>query len=194
MASNIIDSDATDESVTPELIIEYWYSESVKSKWFNSTEKLDKEIKEKFEPVWKTAVRGEYKHWNETATGCLALCIIFDQFPLNMFRGDVKSFSTESMAVKISKHAIEKGFDSELGKDKVTFLYMPLMHSESLEDQNLAVRLFEKMGLDENARFAKHHRDIIEKYGRFPHRNEILQRQSSQSELEYLNSDKAFKG
>ena len=151
MDSNIIDSSTSSsesiaaDSITPQLIIEYWYSDEVKSKWFNSTDKLDKEIKEKFEPVWKAAIRGEYKHWKETAQGCLALAIIFDQFPLNMFRGDVKSFSTESMAVKVSKHAIEQGFDQELGKENVTFLYMPLMHSENIDDQNLSVSLFEKM-------------------------------------------------
>lgn len=98
------------------------------------------------------------------------------------------------MAIKVAKNAIEKGFDKSLEKEQVVFLYMPLMHSENIEDQNLSVSLFEKAGLVENSRFAKHHRDIILKFGRFPHRNEILKRKSSEEELEYLDSDEAFKG
>ena len=132
--------------------------------------------------------------WKDSAEGCLALAIIFDQLPLNMFRGEVKSFSTESMAVKVSKHAIDNGFDELTGTDKLAFLYMPLMHSENIDDQNLSVSLFEKAGLEDNAKFARHHRGIVEKFGRFPHRNEILQRESSQDEIDYLNSDEAFKG
>lgn len=189
-----MDSSSITETITPESIIKFWYSDKIKSQWFNSTKDLDKEIKNNYESVWKAAIRGEYKHWNETATGCLALAIILDQFPLNMFRGDVESFSTEAMAVKVSKQAIEKGFDKEIEKEKIAFLYMPLMHSENMEDQNLSVSLFEKMGLEDNARFAKHHRGIVEKFGRFPHRNEILQRESSQDEIDYLNSDDAFTG
>lgn len=182
------------ESLTPESIIEYWYSDRIKSQWFNSTKELDQEIKENFEDIWKEAIRGEYNHWNENPKGCLALAIIFDQFPLNMFRGEVKSFSTEGLAIKVAKNAIEKGFDQAIKKEQVSFLYMPLMHSENNEDQNISVSLFEKAGLIDNMKFAKHHRDIVLQFGRFPHRNKILNRQSSEAELEYLNSDKAFKG
>ena len=183
-----------EETITSESIINFWYSDRVKSKWFNSTEKLDKEIKDNYEHVWKNAIRGEYMGWRNTAEGCLALAIIFDQFPLNMFRGEVESFSTEGMAINVTKHAVEKGFDQAINKEQVAFLYMPLMHSENLDDQNLSVSLFEKAGLIDNWRFAKHHRGIVEKFGRFPHRNKILQRQSSQEEIDYLNSDEAFTG
>jgi len=182
------------ETVTAKSIIEYWYSDEVKSKWFNSTIEFDKELKSKYESVWKDALRGELISWSENAEGCLALVIILDQFPLNMFRDEVKSFSSEAMAVRISKKAIEYGFNQNVDKEKVAFLYMPLMHSENMDDQNLAVKLFEEAGLTDNLRFAKHHRDIIKKYGRFPHRNKILQRESSQDEINYLNSDKVFKG
>lgn len=183
-----------EESITPESIIKFWYSDRIKSKWFNSTEELDKEIKENYEYVWENAIRGEYNDWQNSADGCLALAIIFDQFPLNMFRDEVESFSTEGMAIKVTKNAIEKGLDDEINKDQLAFLYMPLMHSENMDDQNLSVSLFEKAGLTENWKFAKHHRGIVERFGRFPHRNEILQRQSSQDEIEYLNSDLAFTG
>jgi len=189
-----MDSDFKSEAITPESIIEFWYSDKIKSQWFNSSKKLDKEIKDNYESVWTEAIRGEYNDWKESAEGCLALAIILDQFPLNMFRGEVESFSTEAMAIKVSKLAIEKGFDQTLEKDKVAFLYMPLMHSENMDDQNLSVSVFEKAGLAENAKFAKHHRDIVQQFGRFPHRNEILNRESSQAEVDYLNSDKAFTG
>ena len=184
----------TEEIATAESIITFWYSDNVKSKWFNSTEKFDKELKEHYEDVWKNAIRGDYQDWKNSAEGCLALAIIFDQFPLNMFRGEVESYSTESMSIKITKHAIENGFDQKINKDQVSFLYMPLMHSENMQDQDLAIELFEKAGLLDNAKFAKHHRNIIENYGRFPHRNKILQRESTQQELDYLNSKEAFTG
>lgn len=180
--------------VTAESIIEYWFSDTIKPQWFKASKELDKEIKEKYQRNWKSAIRGEYKHWKESAIGSLALVIIFDQFPLNMFRGEIESFSTEAMAVKITKHAIDNGFDKELEKHQLAFLYMPLMHSENINDQDLAVTLFEEAGLKENLRFAKHHRDIVKQFGRFPHRNKILQRESSQQELDYLNSDNAFTG
>ncbi|MDX5586298.1 MAG: DUF924 family protein [Aureibaculum sp.] len=179
---------------TPTSIIEFWYSEKVKSKWFNSSIEFDKELKSNYEYVWEDALRGEFSSWRDSPDGCLAIAIILDQFPLNMFRGEVKSFSSEAMAVKVAKHAVENGFDKNIDKDKVSFLYMPLMHSENMDDQNLAVKLFEEAELIENARFAKHHRDIVKKYGRFPHRNKILNRESSKEEIEYLNSDGAFTG
>ena len=180
--------------LTPEIILEYWYSNKVKLLWFNSKPEFDQEIKSNYENIWVEVLRGEYISWSGSAEGCLALAIILDQFPLNMFRGEVKSFSSEAMAIKIAKKAIELEFDKIIEKDKVSFLYMPLMHSENIEDQNLSVKLFEEANLIDNLRFAKHHRDIIKKYGRFPHRNKILNRKSSVEELEYLSSDEVFKG
>ena len=180
--------------ITPTSIIEFWYSEKVKSKWFNSSIEFDKEIKSHYEDVWEDALRGEFSFWRDSAEGCLALAIILDQFPLNMFRGEVQSFSSEAVAVKVAKHAVENGLDKNIDEDKVSFLYMPLMHSENMDDQNLAVKLFEQAELVGNAKFAKHHRDIVKKYGRFPHRNKILDRESSKEEIEYLNSDSAFTG
>ena len=183
-----------DKKITAESIIEYWYSDSVKQKWFNSTLEFDKEIKSNYENSWLDALRGELDSWSNSAKGCLALVIILDQFPLNMYRGEVKSFSSEGMAIRIAKKAVEQGFDKELENNQVSFLYMPLMHSENIDDQNFSVTLFEEAGLTDNARFAKHHRDIVKRFGRFPHRNSILQRASFPEEVDYLKSDKAFKG
>lgn len=180
--------------LTPESIIEYWYSDKVKSKWFNSSIEFDKEIKTNYENIWLEILRGEHSCWSDSADGCLALVIILDQFPLNMFRGEVKSFSSEGMAIRITKKAISNKFDEKIDKNKVSFLYMPLMHSENIDNQNMSVELFEKAGLTENLRFAKHHRDLIKIFGRFPHRNKILNRESRQDEIDYLNSKNAFTG
>lgn len=136
----------TPHSITPRSILEYWYSDRIKSQWFNSTKELDQEIKTNYEGIWKDALKGKLSSWKESAEGCLALAIILDQFPLNMFRGEVKSFSTEAMAVKIARLAIKNNFDKAIDKDKLAFLYMPLMHSENIEDQNLSVKLFEQAG------------------------------------------------
>ncbi|MCW8931156.1 MAG: DUF924 domain-containing protein [Gammaproteobacteria bacterium] len=179
---------------TPENILDYWYCERIKKHWFRSTPELDAEIKEKFEGVWESAANGELNHWADTAEGALALVIILDQLPLNMFRNQPKSFQTEQLSVQIARQAIAQKMDSQLPKNQLSFLYMPLMHSENLEDQEFSVQLFERAGLEDNARFARHHKEIVEKFGRFPHRNSILNRQSTQQELDYLDSKQAFKG
>ena len=116
----------------------------------------------------------------------------YNQFPLNMFRGQAKSFKTEDMAVEVALNAINNGYDEELSDEKLLFLFMPLMHSENIDHQNLQVYLFQKYNF--NLEFSKHHRDIIKKFGRFPHRNEIFGRMSTMEELDYLLSDNAFRG
>ncbi|MDP3482496.1 MAG: DUF924 family protein [Sulfuricella sp.] len=137
---------------------------------------------------------GELDGWKETPEGCLALAIVLDQLPLNMFRGKAESFKTEQQAVEIAKHAIDKGYNQHLPAERLAFLYMPLMHSENLADQDLSVRLFEAAKPESNLRFAQHHRELIRKYGRFPHRNGLLGRQSTPEEIEYLASREAFLG
>ncbi|PWQ94934.1 DUF924 family protein [Leucothrix pacifica] len=179
---------------SPDDILKFWYSEPMKSHWFKSTPEIDALITEKYEFIWQTAANGDLDIWQDSPEGCLALCIILDQFPLNMFRGQALAFSTEQHAVTVAKHAIVQDYDKQLDKSHLSFLYMPLMHSENLDDQDLAIACFEAAGLDDNVRFAHHHRGIIETFGRFPHRNEILGRESSENEIAYLNSKSAFKG
>jgi len=111
-----------------------------------------------------------------------------------MYRNQAKSFQSESLAIETARNAINLGHDKLLKNEQLAFLYLPFMHSEDLADQNLSVKLFDAADLTENARFARHHRKIIEDFGRFPHRNEILGRESSKDELAYLNSDEAFTG
>lgn len=182
------------ESATPSSIIKFWFSEPAKKYWFNSTKEFDQEIRDKFENIWEVAASNKLDHWKKTAEGCLALTIILDQFPLNMFRGIAKSFSTERKSIEISHFAVSNKLNAELPRSHLPFLYMPLMHSEDINDQNLCVRLFEDANTSNNLRFAKHHRDIILEFGRFPHRNKVLNRKSTKEELEYLASLRAFKG
>ena len=181
-----------ENSITPSDVLDYWFSEKSKQFWFASTPQVDNEIKIRFESVWEKAAEGEYSQWRETADGSVALIVILDQLPLNMFRSDPKGFQTENMAVEVALNAINNGFDEEINDEKLLFLFMPLMHSENIDHQNLQVYLFDKYNF--NLEFSKHHRDLVKKFGRFPHRNEILGRMSTMEELDYLLSDNAFKG
>ena len=175
-------------------IITFWYLQRVKEQWFKSTPELDNEIHDKYYSLWKKAASGELDSWTSSAIGCLALTIILDQFPLNMFRGQAKSFSSAEKAIDVAKTAISQELDQQLTKEQKIFLYMPLMHSENLIDQDMAIELFELADLESNLRFAKHHRSIIKRFGRFPHRNIILDRESSEEEIAYLHSKEAFFG
>ncbi len=179
---------------TAQSILDFWFSNTNKKHWFNSTVEFDQLIKSKFESIWESAAKRDLDDWKNDPESALALIIVLDQFPLNMFRGDKKSFSTETYAIEISLHCINNKFDKLIDIEKLSFLYLPLMHSENIEDQNLSVSLFERAGLEDNLKFAKHHRDIVKKFGRFPHRNAILNRVSDSDEIEYLNSPQAFKG
>ena len=180
--------------MTPQDIIDYWYSDRIRKHWFASTPELDNEIQARFESVWERAAAGELDDWCDDALGCLALVIILDQFPLNMFRGQAKSFQTERKAIEVAKLAVVNKFDHLIDKDKLAFLFMPLMHSENLTDQDMSVQLYEAYGLEHNLKFAKHHRELVRRFGRFPHRNTILGRDSTAEEHEYLASEQAFKG
>ena len=179
---------------SPADILQFWYSAPMKKHWFQSTPEIDALIRDQYEELWSRAALGELDSWKESAEGCLALILLFDQFPLNMFRGEAKSFSTEAHSIDLSLFGLEQSYDQQLRRDQLSFFYMPLMHSELMEHQDLSVKMFEQAGLENNLRFAKHHRQIIEQFGRFPHRNAILQRQSTQAETDYLGSKNSFKG
>ena len=200
---NLVDYDAIQLPVmqanrskqySPSDVITFWYSDDMRKSWFNSTPALDFKIREKFEVVYTLATEGEFDDWKNTPEGCLALVILFDQLPLNMYRNQAKSFQTEQHAVAMTKHAIQQGFDKQLPAEQLAFLYMPLMHSENADDQALSIKMFAKVNSKDSLRFAQHHKGIIDKYGRFPHRNAILGRTSTAEETEYLNSKQAFKG
>lgn len=178
----------------PADILEFWYSEPMNKHWFKSTSDIDELIRQRYETLWKKGLAGELHAWENDATGSLALILLFDQFPLNMYRGKPESFSSEGRSIELTLQGIERGYDQQLPQSRLVFFYLPLMHSENLEHQALSVVKFEQAGLKDNARFAVHHQNIIKQFGRFPHRNSILGRKSTQEELDYLNSKDAFKG
>jgi uncharacterized protein (DUF924 family) len=178
----------------PQEILDFWFSDEVRKFWFNSTPEFDALLRERFEAIWTRASCGELDDWLQSAAGCLALIIVLDQFPLNMFRGQAQSFASEAQSREVARVAIDKGFDQDLDLRSRAFLYMPFMHSEELVDQQRALQLFAQPGLEDNLRFARHHHDIVRKLGRFPHRNKALGRESSEAEIEYLNSREAFTG
>ena len=175
-------------------LVDFWFSAEVSKLWYNATPAFDQLLRERYLDLWQQACQGELDHWRESAVGSLALVIMLDQFPLNMFRGKAQSFSSETQSREVARAAIAHGFDGDLPAEQCSFLYMPFMHSEDLEDQLFAIELFGRPGLESNLRFAKHHHAIIEKFGRFPHRNAALDRDNSEAEVEYLNSKQAFRG
>jgi uncharacterized protein (DUF924 family) len=185
-----------DESAENEIkdIVSFWFSEPVKKLWFNATPEFDAELEQKYLSLVECAERGELNDWAEDAYGALALVIILDQLPLNIFRGQARSFATEAKAREFAQRAIDNGLDQTLSGEQKAFLYLPFMHSENLADQDKSVELFEQAGLTENVRYAKHHRDLIRRFGRFPHRNRVLGRESTAEEIDYLNSKEAFLG
>ena len=175
-------------------LVDFWFSETASQYWFKSTEAFDQQLRDDYAELWQQAKDGELDSWKAQPMGCLALVILLDQLPLNMFRGTASSFSTESQSREVAALAIDRGFDVDMASKHKAFLYMPFMHSEDMQDQDRSVALFNQPGLEDNYRFAQHHYGIVERFGRFPHRNEILGRENSDVEIEYLNSKQGFKG
>ena len=177
---------------SPSAVLDFWFAPGMDKCWFNSKPALDAEIAARFEPLWRAGRDGRLGDWEEGVDGALALVIVLDQFPLNMFRNRADSFSTEAASRQVADRAIARGFDAQLTAPRLPFLYLPFMHSEDLADQRRSVELFEQAGLTENVRFARHHHDIVARFGRFPHRNAILCRDSTPEELVWLASPEGF--
>lgn len=176
----------------PEEIILFWNLAGPK-KWFNSDAAFDQEISSRFLETYEAGARGELSDWERSTYGALALVLLLDQFPRNIFRGTPKAFATDEKAKQIADRAIAAGRDQSIDKDVRPFFYMPFMHSEALGDQERCVALMQKDGKQENVKYAEIHRDAIARFGRFPHRNEILGRKSTPEEIAYLEGG-GFKG
>lgn len=177
-----------------EELLDFWFSPAIRPHWFDSTPQLDAQIRERFETLWRSGAQGGLRSWEQTPRGALALVILLDQLPLNMYRGQAQSFATEALARAVATRALANGFAQQLQPDEQAFLFMPFMHSEDLNDQDRAVALYEGAGLAHNLKFARHHRELIRRFGRFPHRNAVLGRPNTEEELAYLRSEDAFHG
>ena len=179
---------------TQQEILHYWFEELDPQQWFQQSDTVDEEIRERFAVTHEMADDGLCNHWADNSDGALALIIVLDQFPRHMYRNTPKAFASDERALLIAKQAVHKGFDQVLEPVKRGFLYLPYQHSETLSDQKKSVELFGKMA-DSNPAgdmYAKRHYVPIEKFGRFPHRNEVLGRESSEEEIEFLKTHKGF--
>jgi len=181
-----------DWPVSPRDIVDFWFSEDSRKRWFRSTREYDAMVRSRFETVWAQARDGALAEWERTADGALALVILLDQMPLNMFRDQPAGFSTEALSRAVAERAIAQGHDRDVTDDRRAFFYLPYMHSESLADQDRAVELFGQGGFEQNLKWARHHRGIVQRFGRFPHRNAILGRASTPEEMQWLDSPNAF--
>jgi uncharacterized protein (DUF924 family) len=175
-------------------VLDFWFGESVRPLWFRSTPEFDARVRDRFLPAWQDATAGRLDLWAETPEGALALVILLDQFPLHMFRGSAEAFASEARAREVADHAIRQGWDQRMDDTRKGFLYLPFMHSESLTDQDHAVQLYRDAGLTDSLRWAEHHRGIIRRFGRFPHRNDPLGRDDTAEERTWLASREAFRG
>jgi uncharacterized protein (DUF924 family) len=179
-------------TITPDEVLKFWFEENGRDQWFGKEPAFDDEIRHRFGELAHQARDGKLERWVEAPRSCLALIILIDQFSRNLYRDSPLAWSADVHALAITKLALEKGYDAELDKIEQAFMYLPLMHSEALADQERCVELTKKNAdsgsefNEKNYEAALQHRDIIARFGRFPHRNDILGRDSTAEELEFL--------
>ena len=178
--------------IKPSEILYFWFQENSQEQWFGKTNEFDEEIRRRYLEITHKARRGDLDPWAQSPNSTLALIILIDQFSRNLFRNSPMSWSADAYCLDITKQALYKSYDDFLNDYKRAFMYLPLMHSESLEDQDQCVELVKKTldnGIDfnkDNYDAAVRHRYIIARFGRFPHRNEVLGRNSTLEEIEFL--------
>lgn len=178
--------------IGPEEILDFWFDRTPASAWFSVDAAFDARVRRLFAPLTFSLEREreiESHPWLAGPEGALALTIALDQFPRNIWRGTAKAFALDDKGLSVARIAVQAGYDWALGTDGRAFLYMPFMHSEDLEDQDVCVALMEeRLGEDSSsARHARAHRDLIVRFGRFPHRNAALGRTSTPEEIEFLD-------
>ncbi|MBR0830784.1 DUF924 domain-containing protein [Bradyrhizobium manausense] len=177
---------------TPAGVLAFW-REAGSERWYKRDDAFDTEIRDRYLDVWRKAAAGELSCWEDSDDGTLALVIVLDQFPRNMFRGDPRTFSTDALAREVARRALGRGVDTRIDPTLREFLYLPLMHSEHLGDQLHCVALFRAIGDAENLKYAEEHADIISRFGRFPHRNPVLGRTMTAEEQDFLDKG-GFRG
>ena len=171
----------------PNDIVGFWLGAG-SAKWFKKVPAFDEAIRLKFEPTHHRAARGEYDAWAATAEGALALLLLLDQFPRNLYRGSGHAFATDPKARAIARAAVERGFDRQVEPALRNFFYLPFEHSEDLADQDFGLALCAEAGVADDIKWAGVHREIIVRFGRFPHRNEALGRVTTAEEQAFLDA------
>jgi uncharacterized protein (DUF924 family) len=179
-------------STKPEEITTFW-KEAGYEKWFIKDDAFDMTIRDRFLKDVKAARNGELADWKDGPQGCLALILLLDQFTRNLFRGDSQAFAADGAARDLANLALKKDYATSIDSELRPFLFMPFMHSESIVDQRLSLKLQHMNGGPSNIKAAREHLEIICRFGRFPHRNGVLQRHTTPAEQAYLD-DGGFKG
>jgi uncharacterized protein (DUF924 family) len=174
------------DDVSPAAILAFWRAAG-SDRWYKRDDAFDADLRDRFLGLWRKAEAGELSCWEATDDGALALVIVLDQFPRNMFRGDVRAYSSDALARDVAIRAIARGTDRRIAADLLEFLYLPLMHSEHLADQMRCVELFRHTANADNLRYAEEHAAIIRRFGRFPHRNAVLGRITTPDEQAFLD-------
>lgn len=171
---------------TAQDVLDFWIAAGPK-KWFSKDDAFDADILEKFSETLDAAISGKCDDWITTPDGALALIITLDQFSRNLFRDDARAFAQDEKSLGILKAMLETGDDRKIREDLIMFAYMPLMHSEDLGDQERCISEMKRLNLEDNVKFAIIHRDIIVQFGRFPHRNSVLNRETTTAEQAFLD-------
>ncbi|WP_114953413.1 DUF924 family protein [Sphingosinicella terrae] len=162
-------------------VLDFWFAQD-EERWWKADPAFDAEIKERFLALWEAQSRRQAADFLGSPDEALAAVILFDQFPRNMMRGHADQFSTDHLALAVAKGAVDKGYDDGMAQERRGFLYMPFQHSEDLKDQVRSLLLFTALGDAEPLRYARLHHDVIERFGRFPHRNAMLGRKPTAME------------
>ena len=177
---------------SPAEVIAFW-REAGPERWFKKDASFDEEIRTRFLALHEAAARGDLKDWETSAQGALALLILLDQFPRNMFRGTLRAFATDPQARAVTASALLNGFDAQVEPDMRAFFYLPFEHSEEMADQEHGIALYTAAGDADGLKWAQLHADIIRRFGRFPHRNAALGRTTTPEEQTFLD-DGGFAG
>lgn len=181
---------------SPSDVLDFWFSEQSRALWFEKNAAFDEAIRTRFEDTLRAAAAGELDHWERTAPGALALVIVLDQFPRNLYRGSARAFAADARAREVADRALSRRLDQEIPLVQRHFFFLPFEHSESRADQERSVALFQAWAEAhdgaardralEQMRYVHRHAEIVERFGRFPHRNEALGRESTEAEIAFL--------
>lgn len=172
--------------MSEEVVLQFWFEELSSEQWFRKDEALDQLITDRFKSLHTSATQCELFHWRHSPQGRLAEIIVLDQFSRNIYRDQPGAFAHDALALALAQEAVANCADNPLTSTQRAFLYMPYMHSESLPIHEVAMRLYDQPGLEFNLEFEIQHRDIIARFGRYPHRNKILGRESTEEEIAFL--------
>lgn len=178
--------------MSPASVLQFWFADLSPKDWFRKSEELDRRIAVEFGGLHQSAAMGELWAWRDTPEGALAEIIVLDQFSRNIHRHDARAFACDGIALTCAQEALRRGYDRNMSLPKKSFMYMPFMHSESKSIHEVAVKLFSVPGLESNLDYELKHKEIIDRFGRYPHRNGILGRESTPEEIEFIRSHPGF--